>query len=312
MGNWTKVVILLIVVSLGVAFGGYMFYRSSYKKPRVDLAQKKEELRQQIENGKKASDMMTQRSTALETLYTRSFPLNSTQAGLEYQMWLTQMLEFCNIRDAQVVVGKYSHPRNSGTATQMFRVAGRCALIDLTQFLYEFYWTPFLHRISVMDVTPVENSNLLDVTLTIEGLTILYKENPNQAFPLKDKLPLSTNPPQQLASGPFAAYESLGDLEIFRAVKSGVDAASFAVLTGTPSFTDENGETVTYSRWNLGTEGRTISLKVGERMKVGAFDATVVDVSDWIVVLKQNTGRLWAVQRGHKLSEAVAVPNNLF
>jgi len=312
MGNWTKVVILLIVVSVGVAFGGYMFYRSAYQKPRAELAQKRQELEQQIANGKNASETMTARSTALESLYTRSFPLDRNQAGLEYQMWLTQMLEFCNIRDAQVVVGKYTHPRNSGTATQMFRVSGRCALIDLTQFLYEFYWTPFLHRISVMDVTPVENSNMLDVTLTIEGLTILYKENPNQAFPLKDKLPLTTNPPQQLASGPFAAYQSLGDLEIFRAVKSGVDAVSCTILTGTPSFTDETGETVTVSRWNLETEGRTISLKAGERMKIGAFDATILDVDADIVVLKQNTGRLWAVLRGHKLSEAIAVPDNLY
>ena len=222
------------------------------------------------------------------------------------------MLEFCNIRESQVTRGAYSNLRNLGLATQNFRVQAKCQLLDLTQFLYEFYWTPFLHRISTLDIIPQEGSDDLQIAMTIQGLTILYLTNPQQQFPLRDQLPLDAQAPQQLASGPFAAYKPLGELDVFRAVRTGVDQTALTRLTATPVITDDEGNEQKVTRWNLEAENRTISLKMGDVLKVGSFVANIADIDDNLVILRQQNGLLWAVPLGNKLSEAVAVPPNLF
>lgn len=312
MGTWQKVIILLLVITLGVGFGGYVFYKNYYVKPRTEIADKRAQLQQAIDNGKQSIEQMTSMTTELEPLYTRSFPTNAAEGGLQYEMWLSQMLEFCNIRDAQVTRQQTPNKPNSGTMTQTFLVQAKCSLLDVTQFLYEFYWTPFLHRINSFDVAPVEGSDLLRVTMSIQGLTILYKTNPQQAFPLANKLPLSASAPQQLASGPFAAYKQLGDFDIFRLVRTGVDETTLVILTGVPTITEESGEAVKVSRWRLEADNKTLSLKVGDSMRVGAFEAVIADIDENLVVLRQKNGMLWAVPLGYKLNEAVAVPSNLF
>ena len=187
-----------------------------------------------------------------------------------------------------------------------------CNLIDLTQFLYEFYWTPFLHRISTLDITPDESSNKLRASIVIEGLTINFRTNPRQAYPLLNQLPLDANPPKQLASGPFAAYKALGDLDVFRAVRTGIDRTKLLLLSGVPTITDDSGNSVTVSRWRLESEDRVITLKVGDDLKIDSFVGTVVDIDDDFVALRQSNGLLWVVLLGRSLGDAIAIPPNLF
>ena len=312
MRSWIKVLVALLVISLGLGFGARVYYKKSYEKPRNELVQKIETTRQQIANGKTRIETMKSRADALTPLFTRSFPLSEEDAGLQYEMWLSQMLEFCNVPDALVTKGRRVVARQTALGTQSFRIEANCELVDIVQFLYEFYWTPFLHRVTALDVAPIEGSDRLKVVMTIEGLTILYKRVPNQPYPLQNQLPLDVEPIRQLASGPFAAYEPLGALDAFRAVRTGVDPTSLAILTGLPISTDENGNSAVFTRWNLEDQGKSLTLKIGDQMKIGSFSATILDVEDNLVVLKQNNGRLWAVLLGSRLSEAVAIPENLF
>ena len=76
--------------------------------------------------------------------------------------------------------------------------------------------------------------------------------------------------------------------------------------------TDDEGNEQKVTRWNLEAESRTISLKMGDVLKVGSFVANIADIDDNLVILRQQNGLLWAVPLGNKLSEAVAVPPNLF
>lgn len=312
MGNWPKVIALLVIISVGLGFGGYMFYRNEYVKPRQEITKKREELKAAIENGKKATENIVAMTTNLEPLYTRSFPLNNVAAAQQYEIWLSQMLEFCNMEDAKITRLRYSPNRPAGLSTQGYGVQTECNLIDLTQFLYEFYWTPFLHRISTLDITPDESSNKLRASIVIEGLTINFRTNPRQAYPLLNQLPLDANPPKQLASGPFAAYKALGDLDVFRAVRTGIDRTKLLLLSGVPTITDDSGNSVTVSRWRLESEDRVITLKVGDDLKIDSFVGTVVDIDDDFVALRQSNGLLWVVLLGRSLGDAIAIPPNLF
>ena len=312
MGNWSKVIALLVIITVGLGFGGYMFYKSEYVKPRQEIEKKREELKTAIENGKKATENMVVTTTMLEPLYTRSFPTNQLAAAQQYEIWLSQMFEFCNMGDAVIKRQTYTPNPRLRLATQRYSVQTECDLIDLVQFLYEFYWTPFLHRISTLDVAPIEGSDRLQATITIEGLSIHYRSNPRQPFPLTDRLPLDANAPRQLASGPFAAYQLMGDLDVFRAVRTGVDRTKLLLLSGVPTITDDSGNSVTASRWRLESEDRVFNLKVGDELKIDSFVATVADIDDEFVLLRQNNGLLWIVLLGRYLGDAVAVPSNLF
>ena len=312
MNQKIKVFILLGVITFGVAFGGYWYYKNYYVKPRVALAEERQNLENEIENRKAQIANMKNLTQQLQPLYARSLPRREESASLQYEIWLTQILEFCNVQNVKVRHGARVQPRNSGYAVQSFQVDAQCDLYSLTQFLYEFYWSPFLQRITALNVDPTEGSDTLQIAMVIEGLTIMYQAAPNQTYPLVDQLPLATQAPKQLASGPFASYSPMAELDVFRAVRTGVDPAELVFLTGTPSFTDENGETTVTSRWNFQALDKTVSLKVGEELRVGAFVATISDIDEQLVVLKQNTGRLWILPLGEKLSSATAVPPNLF
>ena len=312
MNAWLKSLLLLVILSVGFAFGGYMYYKNSYVKPRAAIAEERVKIEATIQNGKSMIERMQSATTQLSPLYTRSFPLIEEKASLQYEMWLSQMTEFCNMQNVEIDKSNRSVAQNRLLASQGFRVKAECELIDLTQFLYEFYWTSFLHRVTALNIVPQEGSDLLQVTMRIQCLTILYRTNPNQAYPLRDQLPLSTKAPRQLASQPFAAYSEFGEKEIFRAVRSGVDFTALTLLTGTPVITDENGVESKSSLWNLEAEGRTISLSIGDELKVGSFVATIEEIDGDLVVLKQKTGQLWAVLLGAHLSEALAIPSNMF
>ncbi len=312
MNQKVKVFILLGIITFGVAFGGYWYYKNNYVKPRVALAEERKNLENEIANRKSQIANMTNLTKQLQPLYERSLPRREESASLQYEIWLTQMLEFCNVQNAKVRHGQRVSPRNSGYAVQSFQIEAQCDLYSLTQFLYEFYWSPFLQRITALNVDPTEGSDTLRVSMVIEGLTILYRASPNQTYPLVDQLPLSTRAPKQTSSGPFASYSPIADLDVFRAVRTGIDPAELVFLTGTPSYTDESGETTVTSSWNFQALDKTVTLKIGEELRVGAFVATISDIDDQLVVLKQNTGRLWVLPLGEKLSDATAVPPNLF
>ena len=328
MGNLGKICVLLTALSVGAAGGAYAFYKKAYQKPRVEMAQQKTQFEAYIENCKKNGENFDRTAANLAPLYALSMPTNPQNARIEYQIWLKQMLEFCNWVEPQTKAGRYLSDKRTLTATQEFSVQAQCTTADLTQFLFEFYWTPFLHRITLLDVEPIESSDLLKVSMKIETMTLGYKERRDPAaandeiatataqalakfvnYPKENELPIETTPTRVLASGPLAAYRPFAETELFRAVRTGIDAADHARLTALPEVTDEKGTRIRFSRWYLGTEDRTITLKVGERMQIGSFDAEIVDILDDFVLLRQkgSAERLWVVLLGGNLNEASAV-----
>ena len=330
MGNLGKICVLLTALSVGAAGGAYAFYKKAYQKPRAEIAQQIAQLETYIETCKKNGENFDRTAANYAPVYALSMPTNRQSASVEYQIWLDQMLEFCNLTEPLTKAGRYVSNRNN-TATQEFSVQAQCSTADLTQFLFEFYWTPFLHRITALDLKPIESSDLLDVRMTIQTMTVGYKErrDPTTAanetekntaetlakfanYPQPDKLPIDATPTRVLASGPLAAYQPFAETSLFRAVRTGIDSADYARLTGTPEVTDERGNATRFSRWRVETEDRTITLKAGDRMQIGSVDADVVEIADDFVILRQDDERLWIVPQGENLSDAVAVPANLY
>ncbi|MBR4833361.1 MAG: hypothetical protein IKU86_03370 [Thermoguttaceae bacterium] len=331
MGNLGKICVLLAALSVGAAGGGYAFYKKAYVKPRAEIAQQRTNFEAFIQACKQRGENWDKTAAQLAPIYALSMPSNPQNSRIEYQIWLEQMLEFCNLTEAQAQAGRYVRNQATGSATQTYSVKANASTAALTQFLYEFYWTPFLHRIAALDMRPIENSDDLAVSMTIETSAITYKEKRDIAtatnesekavaqalarhadYPAPDKLPIDATPTRVLASGPLAAYAPFAETSLFRAVRSGIDSADYARLTATPEVTDEKGTATRFSRWRVETEDRVLTLKVGDRMQIGSFDADVVEIDAEFVLLRQDEERLWVVPLGEKLSDAVAVPANLY
>lgn len=301
---------IIILVLFGVVFGyfGTKAYRSRYVAPRKKLADQEAQLRQQIAQGTNQLQTMERISSSNRKLYTRSFPLNPASARTEYQLWLTQMAEFCEMTEPQVRLGAYQ--RGAGIASHKFQLRAECTLEQLYRFLYEFYWTSYLHRIDSIDIQAIEGSDSLDVAFVIEGLT-MAKENAQNPYPPANQLPLSWSYERRLASGPFAAYGDYTTLNPFRYTKPGIDDANFTVLTGLPTVIDASGKSTTQSRWKIESQGRTVTLGDGGRLTVGSFDGLIESIQDDRVILRQNGGARWIVSLGKNLADAIAIPKDL-
>lgn len=310
MNNLKNLIILsLLILGTGWYFGsGY--WKSTLKDPQTrNLAQKKQ-LQDQITMGKQNLLAMNNFVHQNREMFTRSFPLNVNSGKAEYQIWISQFAEFCDFESPEVSQGEYR--QGSGMGTLQFRLQAKCSMSRLYRFLYEFYWTPFLHRITMMDLQTSENSELLSLTMVIEGL-ILAKPDPGASWPLADQLPNTTIPFRRLSSGPFEAYLPIAQKELFRYTPPGIDAASHVLLTGTPEVSDpDSGKKKLRSRWKVETEDRTIICGVGDRLTIGSFDGIVEDIFDDLVILKQSNGYLWIVLLGDALADAVAIPNIVF
>ncbi len=294
--------------------GGYLgriAYNKMYKAPRLKNAEAKQKIMSDMTTGRQTLATMTQFTNMNMPLYTRSFPTNASSGRTEYQIWLTQLAEFCGMNEPEVKIGQYKN--GFGGASLQFQLQAQTTMEGLYRFLYEYYWAPFLHRITSMDVQTIEKSDLLSVTFVFEGW-IMMKQNPQNAYPLTEHLPATTVPYRRLVSGTLAAYAPSAQKELFRYTPpSGVDAAQYAILTGIPTAADTtSGKTVTQTRWKLITDGKTITRGIGDRLTIGSFDGVIEDIFEDMVVLKQINGSRWILTLGENLSEAAAIPPNLF
>lgn len=301
--------VIIIFILFGVIFGyvGSIAYQKRYVGPRKKLTEQYEQLQQQIGFSKNRLAGMQQVTNANMKLFTRSFPLNPASARTEYQLWLTQLAEFCEMDQPLVRIGQYQ--RGAGIASHLFQLRAECTLEELYRFLYEFFWTSYLHRIDSMDIQTIEGSERLDVSLVLEGLT-MAKLDRNAAYPQANQLPLSWTWERRLASGPFAAYSDFAKTDLFRYARPGVDDANFTVLTGLPTVIDTAGVSVTQTRWKIESQGRTVTVGIGQRLSVGSFDGVVEAVDGDMAILRQSNGLRWILLLGEKLSDALAVPRD--
>lgn len=307
MKTLRNIVILLVLFGAAGWYFGSMAYRAKYVAPRKKLADARAQMEQTIAAGNNQLAAFKRVSENNMALYTRSFPINPTAARTEYQLWLTQLAEFCEMTEPSVRVGQYH--RGAGIATHQFQLLAEATPEQLYRFLYEFYWTSFLHRIDSIDLQAIEGSDRLKTAIVFEGLT-MAKINPRSPYPLQNQLPLSYSYQRRLSSGPFAAYSDIAAMNLFQYSKPGIDNANFTLLTGLPTVIDAEGKSVTQTRWKVESEGRTLTLGVGDRLAVGSFDGLVEAIDGDMVILKQKNGFRWIMLLGDKLANAVAIPRD--
>jgi len=126
----------------------------------------------------------------------RSLPANIEVARTEYKNWLLSEIAAAGMTKPDV-----SHTTTVAEGIQLadkmtFSVTCRGTLPQVIDFLYAFYEVDWLHRISRLSLRPVKDDKALNVTMTIETLS-LHKAKPG---------PLVERPGKRLALGSRDEY----------------------------------------------------------------------------------------------------------
>jgi hypothetical protein len=187
-----------------------------------------------------------------------------------------------------------------------YYVSARTTLDQLSRFLYEFYWAPYVHRITYLHINPLDNADLIDVQLRIEGLVLMPPFN-NAPYPLRDSLPIGYW--SRLSSGLLETYtEPIDSRNLLQFSRGGADASDFARLTG---IVYVGGEPEFWIKNQL--DDTTLRFKLNEQFRIGSFFGKIVEVIDRDVIL-ETTGTSsrpamrWILSQGETLTNATAAP----
>jgi hypothetical protein len=168
----------------------------------------------------------------------------------------------------------------------------------LTRFLYEFYDAGHLHQIGSLGITPVPNTDDLDLSITIEALA-LYDATDQDGQPREDQL--ATGRSDRLASDSLDDYHVIVDRNVF-GIGGSPDVTEYTYLT---AVTETEGRPVAW--FSLRTLGETRKLGEGEDLEIDRFSAKVTEIDGSDVILESGGGR-WLLTIGDSLAEAYALP----
>jgi len=306
MKNWRNLVLFIAFLGFCVWYGGSWAYKTQYQEPRKKLQAeitKAEQIKTQYESGiKNGTDTLNR--LASQKLYHRSLPTDN--ANTLYHSWLLAAGENCRFEYLEVSA---RGPRRTQSAsyTVSFQLNAQTSLDDLSRFLYEFYWAPFIHRITSLDILPVDNADLVDVEMQIEGLSLLRFPDNVSPYPLRNQLPDIYW--RRLSSGLLETYtEPIDSRNLLQFSRGGVDASDFARLTG---IITEGGEPEFW--FNNQLENRTVRVKLNEQFRIGSFIGKIVEIVGDDIILEttgtSSRGSMrWFLGPGELLKDAIAVP----
>lgn len=227
---------LVAVLAGGLFLIVYQFYWSPLHKKNETI----DALRADIDKQTVTVREMEAQRRKLERWRLMSLPGDENFAGVEYEKFLTKMLQESGFTDTIVTpqksdpkaFGTTGGPKGPGIATKMpFRASGSAPITAVVEMLKRFYEAGLLHQIRTLSIqrpvtiTGQRNANQLDVTMTIEALIVPVVSPPGSSPPV-----LTLKRPLIPAVDPrLMTLAAVGNL------LRGPGASAFAYIPGVPS-----------------------------------------------------------------------------
>ncbi len=227
-----------------------------------------------------------------------------------YQNWLLGLANRVGFRQVNIE-SKEVEVRRDMYARMSFSLHGHVTLVDLTRFLYDFYSAGHLQQIRQLDMKPVESSHDLDVSLSVEALSLPGADR-------KDHLTKEPGTGLQLA-GLDAYRGTIGKRNLFApysppaaappdethhasAPKPArqIDIAQYAFVTGV---TEVDGVRQVWIQDRIA--GKLWTLGEGEDFQVGRFHGTVQRIDQTGDVVVDFDGHRRRLLRGENLRGGV-------
>lgn len=310
MKNIRNIITVLALLTVVAWYGGRWVYTNQYKAPRAAVDAKIVQYETAIEQNNRQIEYMKNAVAANRKGYYfyRSFPRSPNAVQSYYPIWLREAAESCEFTSIEVQSDRYAaipYPQNFQVGIQYrYRLTGEASMEQLSRFLFEFYWTSYLHRISAINIAPIEQSDRIEVSIRIEGITI-RPVHQNDPYPMLDRFAPQI-PYRVLASGPFRTYEVIGKRDFLQFARGGLDRADHTKLM----MVLEIGG-VWEIRLKDETTGQTIIANIGDTISVGSFNAKLKEVTSRQDVVFEENNRLWLLSNGEMLSSVYAIPPEL-
>jgi len=289
--KYRKTILSAALVIMALFYFGDWLLRNQFEGPLASRHRRTAKLQDDILSRQRDLEKARKAAKALDRFKSQSLPSNPEVARSLYQGWLLELVGQVGLTNPKV---DSSEPLNrKGMFHQLsFSLRGRGTLAQLTRFLFEFYRADHLHQIRALSATPLQGTDELDLSVSIEALALAQADR-------KDRL--ANRVSDRLASSKLEDYQVIEQRNLFGANASS-DATQYTFLTSV-NYVDGQAQ----AWFTIRTSDDILKLREGETLEIGAFKATVSGITDSDVILESD-GERWLVTVGESLTEAAALP----
>ncbi len=292
---------LLLLIG-AIAVGGIYFadqaYRTWYEQPLDRLESRLEGLRLRERRAGTTQAEARRDVRRLDAYAAMSLPFDLEKAQSAYQAWLLSLVAEHQMTQAAVDPGQargveVRNRTRRGTrqvATRLpFTLRAKTDLVRLTAFLADFEQAGHLHKITSLAINPIGSGTEIDLTVSIEALSIGACEREADLSTLTWNRNVS--PPESFAilarRNPFARGFS----------KALTDTRLTAITYGS------DGEAEGWFR--VGDESRTRSARSGQSLELDLVRVEVIDILPERLLVRIDGQTAW-LSIGGSLEQALA------
>ncbi len=293
-----SIFLLMVLYYVGEQFVGQMV-----RRPLEAAGQRTQQLQNAIEKRRKELAAARQAAQLLARWQSQALPADPELAQSLYQAWLVQLCDEVGLSNRSLNVGS---PRTIGGQFQVlsFSVRGRGSLEQLMRMLFGFYQTDLLHQIRSISLTPLEQANQFDISISIEAAAL-----PGAFANLRD----TEQVVQEFTARTWRGSDRLAakNLEDYRLAILGrnlfqfsaqPDPLDYTVLT---SINSVNGQPEAW--FNNRTNDQLLRLQRGETFEIGYFQGKVLEILESDVIVESD-GQQWLISLGESIGQAAALP----
>ena len=303
---------LAAVLLVMVAYFGSEWALDLVQGPLQAAHSRRTKLERDIEQRETSLRRLREAGKVLAQWEDQSLPADLEVARSLYQAWLVELVDDVGLTSPSVTSSEPS-ARGGLYRTLAFSVRGRGTLDQLTKFLYAFYQTDLLHQVRSLTITPLQRSDALDLSFSIEALSLT---------PVRDERakPAAAPPPsenvfaqfrrrawrvsERLAFAELDPYGVIVRRNLF-GLGGGFDPTDLTYLT---SVTEVDGQPEIWFT-NRATD-EVMRLRAGDQLELGPLSFRLAEVHAADVIIEID-GERWLLSPGDKITDAHALPPGL-
>ncbi len=294
-----------IMLVMAGYFGGTWLMDRWIQGPLQDAQRETEKLRKDIKQREDGLATIREAGKLLEVWQQQSLPENAEVARSLYQAWLVELVEDVQWSNPSVTSSEPTTRRGLYHSLS-FSVRGRGTLEQLTRFLFAFYQTDLLHTVRSLTISPLQRSEQLDVSMSIEALALIgssAKDADNTQEGLYEEFRRRTwRASERLAADQMETYKtSIVQRNVF-GMGGTPDPIDSAYLT---SINQIDGQAEVW--FTLRATNELVKLRIGQQLQLGSLSLEIAQVLGPDVILRVE-GERWLLSLGDRLTDAFALP----